>query len=238
MALALDNDTHGEGDTDVLTVSHTVAGSDTVLLVFAYGRSSSVTFSGCTYNGVSMVEEYDATQQGLRFAMYSLIAPAAGANDVVLTGSFLTELSLHVVSLTGADQTDAVEAVANANGTTDPSVAITTITNNAWAVDGAISEDGNAKTVGAGQTELDTTVDGGGSWDTANSYEQKVTAGSVTMDWTGGDAAFHCGAMAVKPAAAAASSIKTVDTIAQTSVKTISGIAIASVKTKDTVANI
>ncbi len=205
MPLALDNDTHGSISDDVLTVAHTCTGSDLGLIVFGYGRSSSVNFDGgCTYNGVSMVEEYGATQQSLGLYVFSLIAPATGNNNVVLSASFSTQIALHAISLTGADQTDAVEAIQNANGGSgSPTLSITTITDAAWAVDGFMHEDGTPHTQGSGQTLIQAVSEPGGSWDTGNSYEPKASAGAVTMDWTGDSSTWHQAAVSVKPAAGA-----------------------------------
>ncbi len=224
MALALDNDTHGSASTDELTVSHTVSGSDTLLLVFAYGRSSSVNFDGgCTYNGVPMVQEYGATQQSLGLYVFSLIAPADGIHDVVLSASFSTQIALHVISLNGADQADAVEVVQNANGAANsPTLSITTLTDGAWAIDGFLHESGTVHTKGAGQTLINVTSEPGGSWDTGSSYEPKASAGAVTMDWTGNSDKWHQAAVSVKPV---------VGVVEKTKTFTIDGV-VKEVKTK------
>lgn len=85
--------------------SHTVSGSDTLLIVFA-SLQGSVTITGITYNSVAMTDE--ANTDAYRASGWSLIAPADGANTVALSYSGTDVGEGASWSWNGANQTDAV----------------------------------------------------------------------------------------------------------------------------------
>ena len=75
------------------TVSHTCTGSDRILFVQAISNDDGDTVTGVTYNGVAMtkigssVGVPPAGSSSNFLSMWYLIAPATGANNVVVTRS-------------------------------------------------------------------------------------------------------------------------------------------------------
>jgi hypothetical protein len=118
MAIALDAYATSAGNSP-LTFAHTVAGTDRVLLVGVV-TDSTATSPSVTYNGVSMTliaETASFTIDGLTtdVSLFRLVAPATGANNVVVTGGLCTA---YARSYTGVDQTTPVENGAATTGAT------------------------------------------------------------------------------------------------------------------------
>jgi hypothetical protein len=98
-----------------VTWSHTVTGSQTALVVFVgvgqnSGSDATKTISGVTYNGVAMTQigtpKHTNNDVFGYLACYGLIAPASGANNVVVTfASAPSVAECASLSFTGADQT-------------------------------------------------------------------------------------------------------------------------------------
>lgn len=105
------------------TVSFTVANnSNRILVVELVARNqTTVTVSGVTYNGVSMTQDLDsgAGTSGHAYE-YSLVAPATGANNVVITLSGAGGYDYFVYSLYNAAQSgqpaDKTSTTADNNG--------------------------------------------------------------------------------------------------------------------------
>lgn len=138
MAIAYDNSTQGNSSTSSLTFSHTCSGSDRVLILDIYWGAAR-TVSGVTYAGVAMTEVVAPLDTGgnERHGMYYLIAPATGANNVVITLSGTTGIVGIASSYTGADQTAPIGATRTELGLetgTSYSEALTTATDNSWVV--------------------------------------------------------------------------------------------------------
>src|SRR5688572_13834818 len=69
---------------DQVTLSHTTAGSNRLLIVCVGHIGTDVALTGITYAGIAMtlvVDEFVST--GISLYCYRLIAPATGANNVV-----------------------------------------------------------------------------------------------------------------------------------------------------------
>lgn len=110
---------------------------------------STVTVTGITYNGVALTQvNTSAASTNRRADLWYLIAPATGANNVIVTLSGIPDgfFNAGVGSYTGAAQGSQPEAsgvsgVPNASATTTTAKSLTTLTDNAWmvacAVDGA-----------------------------------------------------------------------------------------------------
>lgn len=83
------------------TLSFTNAGDCLLVQVELDGQA--VTISGVTYNGVAMTEEAAANPTNTRFKWYSLLSPATGPNDIVVTysGSSGGARSLVAISYSG-----------------------------------------------------------------------------------------------------------------------------------------
>lgn len=94
------------------------------------------TITGITYNGIAMTRVNTTTYPDTGFArsyLYYLLAPATGANNVVISFSSSRNSVSYAWSYSGAKQ-EAPEANNTANGnSTTPSVSFTSVTNQAWA---------------------------------------------------------------------------------------------------------
>jgi|JI8StandDraft_1071087.scaffolds.fasta_scaffold00207_28 hypothetical protein len=153
MAIAFDSNATGSTTGAAsITFSHTVSGSDRVL--FAAGEDNGSHNITCTYNGVSMTQIDVDNPSGL--TMLYLIAPATGANNVVMSRSgsgFLVGMS---ASYTGADQTTPINAQAKegypADNAATESISITPGVVDCWAVGCAFANVNAATTAGAGTT--------------------------------------------------------------------------------------
>lgn len=156
MALAYDSSaTSNTGSASSLTYSHTCSGVDRILLVQVWCGSNR-TISSITYNGVSMTELSTLTGgsigAGERTAVYYLIAPATGANNVVVTLSGATSIASNSASYTGVDQTNPIDASrteTDLDTGTSYAESITSNANNCWAVWGTREYAGRTITAGA-----------------------------------------------------------------------------------------
>jgi hypothetical protein len=144
MAIAFDNATDGGNATATsLTFSHTCgSGSSRVLLVGFNGDSigGADDITGVTYGGVSMspLAKVTVAASGDRITyMYGLIAPATGANNVIISASSSHVLQGGASSYTGAKQTglpDATNTNVSSAGATSLDTSVTTVADNAWIV--------------------------------------------------------------------------------------------------------
>lgn len=178
------------------TWSHTTSGQDRILIVgVAIRNSGSNTVSSVTYAGTALTL-IAARNNGtsVRVELWRLVAPATGANNVVVTLDGQAKTACGAMSFGGVDQTSPIEASNSATGTSaTPSVSVSTATNNAWVVDAtAFRSSGNAKPTGAAglwQTERWSgyTESGGSSVNIRGkgSHEgPKSPAGAVVIDWS------------------------------------------------------
>jgi hypothetical protein len=181
--------------------SHTTAGSDLGLLVFAFTRDGTLTdgqISTITYNGISMVKvDTIAAGSDMYMELWQLKAPAVGANTVSInfvTSGVARRFRAIAVSYTATNQDTLVEASNKATGTdTAPSVSVTTLTADAMVVDGVGVDDFpdvEPLTVNGSQTQRANFNPTDGQLVVGSSEESKATPGAVSMDWTlgtGGD---------------------------------------------------
>jgi len=145
------------GSPATLTWSHTVTGSNTLLLVMVKLDAC----SGCsnptaTYNGVAMTlkQAYQGTTGTGKIYVFSLPGAATGAHNIVVTQGAVkaTFAKGEGISYTGVDQTNPIGAnigTANANTGTLTTTA-TSDANNQWSVLSAGGE--GTITAGAGST--------------------------------------------------------------------------------------
>lgn len=180
MAIAFDSASNNSA-TLALTFSHTCSGSDRLLLVSCHGADQSFSV---TYNGVAMTELYDGTPGSpFKFiAVYALVAPATGANDVVITRSGSTPVIAGAVSYTGVDQTtpyDSIDVVTNTGTAVSNGVSSAA---NDLVVDFVAANRDAAQTVGASQTARVNA--GNGDEFMWIGISEEAGAGTVTMSWT------------------------------------------------------
>lgn len=182
--MAIAYDTASTDASGALSWSHTCTGTDLVLLVGVQTRSTTIyAVTGITYNGVALTKiDHQDGANNVRSELWYLIAPATGANTVEVTfENTPTRASAGAISLTGADQTAPIEASNKATGdTSNPTAAVVTVTDNAWAVASVMNRDASALTAGAGTERYD--VSAGTShrgWGATSG--PKTPAGSVTI---------------------------------------------------------
>lgn len=167
-----------------LSWSQTCSGADRVLTVgvniFDVAAPPIETVSSITYPaGTNLTVIGSGITNGFnRVEQWRLIAPATGANTVLVTITSVVEaLTAGAVSATAAHQTTPVGTQATASGTsTDPSVAVAAATND-LVVD-AVQTGALTLTVGAGQTQRWNNVTNSGAGST------KPGAATVTMSWS------------------------------------------------------
>ena len=185
MAVNVDASSSGStADQASVTVSHTTAGANRLMLVGITMNPSGESVSSVTYNGVNLT--HVGTQEDgaalARVEIWSLVAPDTGTHDVVVNFTDLGHkgASVGVMTFTGVDQTTALGAFSGNSGlSASASTTVASATDD--LVFGVVAvEKGTAVTPGAGQTEY---------WDidvNANNGAGTIEAGaaSVTTSWT------------------------------------------------------
>lgn len=192
MAIAF-NATNSKNDSTIAvltqTWSHTCTGSNRLLFVGVSFDSAGLSISSVTYAGtnLTLIRTDENTAISRSSSIWYLVAPATGANDIVVTYSNDTVCISGSISLTGVAQTGSLDANNGAIGVDiTASVVVTTVADNAWVLDTMAANSSFGWTVGAGQTQRwnvipSASVDGGGSTE-----GPKTPAGAVTMSWSVG----------------------------------------------------
>jgi len=204
----------GVDGTDVTSVTfpHTVVSNTNGIIVVPCAVTDAVeadrNISTITYNGVGLSLIGKGVVDTIHVEMWRLVAPATGANNVVVTaGGTADFIACGSVSLIGVDQASPVDVfdTDNFNNSTTPSLSITTVADNAWIIDIVNFNNHTTSFVMdalSGRTErwnfaLATTIRTGGSTRGPN-----TPAGAFTMSWTAGAAAaWNYIAASFKPAA-------------------------------------
>lgn len=176
------------------TLSHTVTGSNPILLVGVNPDALS-SVSGITYNGVAMSNQAGFIVTGSvtqRVELWYLLAPSTGANNIVVTTSSNAEPSIRGISYTGVAQSgfpdafDNEDQAANANLTST----VTTVADNAWTV--IIARSNSALTAGTGATLRDSSASN--AFEFLDSNAAITPAGSTSLESVGGSS-YHAHAM-------------------------------------------
>lgn len=161
MAIAFDTTSNpASTSSSPFTFSHTCSGTNRLLIVAVEGNVTTDTITGVTYAGVSMTKLDSVQMPANRWIyIYGLLAPATGANNVVITstGTFIGACS---ASYTGVKQSGLPDAITHNTTTgTSLSTSLSSLSDNAWAL-ALISGSGGATTVSTGQTVRVTDDDG------------------------------------------------------------------------------
>lgn len=189
MAIALDavsTPTGNEGSGN-LTVSHTCTGDDRILFVGFHTDADDVT--SVTYATVAMTRVATSVQvAGDKWChLFYLVAPATGANNIVVSATTDTSIFGYGVSYTGAAQSGQPDSSATnaVTGTTSIALATTVVAEDCWLVCFAKNDIGNFG-VGAG-----TTARGGAQVNQIADSNGTVSTGSQSLNLTysSGDAA-------------------------------------------------
>lgn len=124
-SLAFDAVTEDLQDGASITFSHTCTGSDRILYVCCGQNANTETVTSITYGGVAMTKIIEGTTSAYA-VIYGLVAPATGANDVVITWSDAPgsgKQAHFAISFTGAHQEIVISKVfqadASASATAD-----------------------------------------------------------------------------------------------------------------------
>lgn len=198
MAITIGNTTSSRGPASEQTSMTFAHNSNTDFLVVTFQYFRPRTISSVTYAGVSMTQavysngDYDS-------AIYYLVSPASGSNNVVVTLSGTSGFTGSAISLGGVDLTSPLGATNTAYtaSTNAPSLSLTTTQANSIIIDGLYRNNGDTMTAGAGQTEFqDNTTQVFGTEGGGASYEMTTTTGSYAMSWswTSANAVSHAAA--------------------------------------------
>lgn len=194
MAIAFDATSTGNGSGTSITVAHTCTGDNRILWVgvrtFDGSTPASDPVSGITYNGVAMTlagtRNNPATDQVSY--LYYLIAPATGANNIVVSCSSVDEIAVRATSYTGALQSGVPDAYATGADTTSPlTITVTTILDNCWLVGLFDGDSGNGITASTNATNRNTNgnsdliVDTNGAQTPAGSHSMTCTTTSFKL---------------------------------------------------------
>lgn len=234
MAIAFDASSSGFTNSGTsVTFAHTCTGSDRILFVGVMA-SSARTISSVTYNGVAMTN-INRSAGGQPCALYYLIAPATGSNNVVVTIDSTSFCYCAALSYTGAKQSGQPDAN-NTNQATTSSLAtsVTSVADNCWAVLVARNDTDGNTSAGTGSTIR--VGSGSGLIQMYDTNGPKTPAGSISMTVTNVVSYDTTTAMAsFSPSVAAGpTTVKTWDGVTQsTGIKTYFGVTTANVKSVD-----
>lgn len=157
MAIAFDATTTSSLGSAVtsITFSHTCTGSNRILFVCT-ANNGGANVTGVTYNGVAMTNIWGALSNGApsKSYLWYLIAPATGANNVVVSLSASVSVIAKVVSYTWASQTWQPDSNSSNWPTTTTSftASTTTVADNSWLIMCGMGRNANAITAGANTT--------------------------------------------------------------------------------------
>lgn len=135
MAIALDATSNGNATSTSITIAHTCTGADRILFVGVYYQGGD-NFTSVTYNGVALTQ-IAKVNNGLAIwgALYYLVAPSTGTNNIVVTVSASAFLGAGGVSYTGAKQSGQPDAsTTNTGSGTSLTTSVTTVADNSWAI--------------------------------------------------------------------------------------------------------
>lgn len=188
----------------------TAAGSDRLIIVGAAQEvaSPSIAVSGITYNGVALTSvadvEFDNTVTVNRLQMYSLVANAAGANNVVISyGGTVSTIGGAAFTFTGVDQTTPLGTAGTNNGDAgEPSTINVTGVANGMVMDLINHGNNQDMTYTGGQTErLDEDI-GPGTLELAGSTSVDTGTVAMSVGWASDNRYAHI-AVPILPATAA-----------------------------------
>ncbi len=232
MAIARDALSSGGGSTNTVSVSHTITGTDTVLVSFVR-LTIADELSGVTFNGVSMTQvdkKFEGNNEAILYC-YILINPSTGTHNIVGTQSGTRTMAILSQSYTDIGQVSQPDAFADAAGTTlgvnDATVNV--VAANSWFVGGFASNDtiagyspdnGGVEQISFGPTR---TLDSNGVCGTGNQAVGYTSTGSGAYSWC-------CIGVSLSPVASGPTSVKTINGLVIASVKNFNSLATGSIK--------
>jgi len=137
MAILFDASSGGVASSTSLTYSHTCTGSNRILFVGILTGGTNDIVTGVTYGGVSMSQVNKQVATNGYMYSYILIAPATGANNVVVSVSPTQDIWSASASYTGATQSSQPHqqgTAVQASGTSFASQSLTPTLTNTWHI--------------------------------------------------------------------------------------------------------
>lgn len=189
------------GGTTSVTVSHTISGSNRVLVVQVWnGNNGGIT--SATFNGSAMtlVDSFtDASNDSMY--QYDVVAPATGAHNIVITRTTTTgTLVVTAASYNGVAQTGTIDSFSHNSGSSITSLTCTdtVVGTNTWSVMAAFSNGSNI-TAGTNSSLIGTAVVGVNAQYDSSNVEPTVSAGSFGMTVTSVSAVMDCAMLTLSP---------------------------------------
>ena len=186
MAIAIDATTAvtATNSSTTHTFSHTCTGSNLILWVAAGASAGDP--SGVTYNGVAMTKVNSVNLQSSWVALWYLVAPATGANNVIVTAAS-GSVTGGAMSFTGAKQTGVPDSQAADSsqtiGVTSYSRSTTTVLDKCFTVASGRANGGATLTGGTNTTVTQPEVAALGNY-MIRSTAQHTPAGTATLNVT------------------------------------------------------
>ncbi len=137
MSIAFDAATDGGvvNTATSLTFAHTCSGSNRMLFVSVVAGNTPNTITGVTYNGVAMTKIDSVINGTDRYVyLWYLIAPGAGAFNVVVTSNANELIMATAASYTGVKQSAQPDAHTTNTGTSPVTTSVTTVADNCWTI--------------------------------------------------------------------------------------------------------
>lgn len=189
MAIAHDSSTAVTATLGVTTktFSHTCSGSDRILWVAAGANTAAGDPTGITYAGNAMTKVNSVFLQTTWVALWYIIAPATGANNVVITCTGTGNVTGGAMSFTGASQTSIPDSSAadtvQTTVVTSYSRSTTTVADNCFTVSSGRANGGLTITGGANTTVTQPEVVAMGNY-MIRSTAAHTPAGTSTLNVT------------------------------------------------------
>jgi hypothetical protein len=170
-----------------VTISHTTgSGSNRLMLVGVSHNLDDPTISSVTYGGTALTAQGTAQTSDFRTRIYSLIAPATGTANVVVTlpATIQKGVIINIATFANVNQTTPLGTVAAASGdSAAPLVAVTSVADD-LVYDVLCTEVGSGGiTAGAGQT-LNGTQPADFNLVVLRSSRETATTTSTTMSYS------------------------------------------------------
>jgi hypothetical protein len=194
------------------TWSHTCSGSNRILVVGVNARglvsNTNTTVTGVTYNGVALTKiRHDSVDSGDtmrgRTELWYLIAPATGANNIVVTWTGTVDFECcGAISLTGAIQSSSAIDANNgqsANTDTTPSTDVTVVAQGCYVIDSIYSRSETSFANNSDQTNIFNVLVNSAGDGTGMSYKIATATGATTMGWTTGPEETTLSAVSIAP---------------------------------------
>jgi len=187
VAIAFDAASVATGETGTShTHAHTCTGDNRILFCYTEIGSASDVVTGVTYATVAMTRVNRVAADADEYmSLYYLIAPATGANNIVISTSSSVFIGTAATSYTGAEQSGVPDSQATNTGTsTAPTATTTVVDTDSWTIAVTRRPAGNAAgTPTAGTTERA----GAGANTRLGDSNAAVAAGARSLGWEGFD---------------------------------------------------